>query len=48
MLDEYEALLSRGVWHMSDAAWEDVSWKVTDPEHGIASFWCADFRIERL
>ncbi|GAB2811344.1 hypothetical protein GCM10027200_09100 [Lentzea nigeriaca] len=31
---------------MGDAGWEGVTFKVTDPEHGIASFWCAEFRIE--
>lgn len=30
---------------MADHGWEDVRWKVTDPEYGIASFWCADFSV---
>jgi hypothetical protein len=30
---------------MADHGWEGVRWKVTDPEYGIASFWCADFSV---
>jgi hypothetical protein len=33
---------------MGDAGWEGVTFKVTDPGNDIASFWCAEFRIEQM
>jgi hypothetical protein len=32
---------------MTGDGWEDLRYKVTDPEYGIASFWCSDLRIEQ-
>ncbi|GGN09115.1 hypothetical protein GCM10011609_56070 [Lentzea pudingi] len=33
---------------MGDAGWEGVTFKVTDPGNDVASFWCADFQIEKI
>jgi hypothetical protein len=33
---------------MADDGWEDVAYKVTDPEYGILSFYCAEIRVTRL
>ena len=30
---------------MAADGWEDLRWRVTDPEYGIASFWCAGFIV---
>jgi len=30
-----------------NSGWENVAYKITDPEYGIASFWSADFQMEK-
>ncbi|ACU37446.1 hypothetical protein [Actinosynnema mirum] len=32
---------------VGDAGLEGIAFRVTDPGNDIASFWCAEFRIER-